>query len=275
VKAANIFYRANANILTSSSNMAAAKTATEQAAAQLGYTAAEQASVTAAWQAVGVGGGSQPPQTTPLSNGVPVSGISGSTGNQKFYSLAVPSGATSVTFTTSGGSGDVDLYVRLGSQPTTSSYNCKSEGSTNAETCTITNPGSGTWYVLLNAWSSYSGVTLTGTYQTGGGGGNVLQDGVAKTGLSGATGTNTFYTMTVPAGRTSLSFQISGGTGDADMYVRFGSAPTTSTYNCRPYLNGNNETCNFTNPSAGTWHVMLRGYSSYSGVSLVGNYAPN
>ena len=43
-------------------------------------------------------------------------------------------------------------------------------------------------------------------------------------------------TLVVPAGKTSVVFTISGGTGDADLYVRRGSAPTTSTYDCRPYL---------------------------------------
>jgi lysyl endopeptidase len=102
--------------------------------------------------------------------------------------------------------------------------------------------------------------------------GSVLTNGVPVTGISGATGNQQFWTMTVPSGQSSLQFQISGGTGDADMYVRFGSAPTASTYNCRPFLNGNNETCNFTSPAAGTWHVMLNGYTAYSGVTLVGSY---
>ena len=101
---------------------------------------------------------------------------------------------------------------------------------------------------------------------------NVLQNGVAKSSLSGSTGDQQFFTMVVPAGATNLSFQTSGGSGDADLYVRFGSQPTTSTYDCRPYLNGNNETCNISNVQAGTYHVMLRAYSSYSGVSLVGSY---
>ncbi|TDR22622.1 S8 family peptidase [Marinicella litoralis] len=100
----------------------------------------------------------------------------------------------------------------------------------------------------------------------------VLSNGVAKTGLSGASGSQTYFTLAVPSGATDLSFVLSGGSGDADMYVRFGSAPTTSTYDCRPYRNGNNETCDITNVQAGTYHVMLRGYSSYSGTSLVGSY---
>lgn len=104
--------------------------------------------------------------------------------------------------------------------------------------------------------------------------GGELVNGTAKTGLSGASGSQAFYTLAVPAGATDLSFALSGGSGDADMYVKFGSAPTTSSYDCRPYLNGNNETCNITNVQAGTYHVMLRGYSAYSGTSLVGSFTP-
>jgi serine protease len=108
--------------------------------------------------------------------------------------------------------------------------------------------------------------------QASGGGGNSLTKGVAKSNLSGARNSQTFYTINVPAGARNLSFTMSGGSGDADMYVRFGAQPTTSTYNCRPYRTGNNETCNFSSPSTGTYHVMIRGYSAYSGVRLIANY---
>lgn len=102
---------------------------------------------------------------------------------------------------------------------------------------------------------------------------DVLTDGVAVTNIAATTGTELRWTMSVPSGQSSLTFNISGGSGDADLYVKFGSAPTTASYDCRPYKNGNTETCSFTNPAAGTWHVMLRAYSSFSGVSLVGDHA--
>lgn len=102
---------------------------------------------------------------------------------------------------------------------------------------------------------------------------NELTKGVAVSNLSASTGGALNYTMQVPSGASNLTFTISGGSGDADLYVKFGSAPTTSSYNCRPYLNGNSETCTFATPSAGTYYVMLQAYSSFSGVSLVGNYS--
>jgi len=103
--------------------------------------------------------------------------------------------------------------------------------------------------------------------------GGTLTNGVAKTGLSGSTGTQANFTLAVPAGATNLTFDISGGSGDADLYVKFGSEPTTSSYDCRPYRNGNSESCPISNAQAGTYYVMLRAYSSYSNVSLVGSYS--
>jgi hypothetical protein len=56
------------------------------------------------------------------------------------------------------------------------------------------------------------------------------------------------------------------------MYVKFGSAPTDTSYDCRPYKSGNAESCTFATPSAGTYYVRLKAYSAFSGVSLVGDY---
>ena len=69
-----------------------------------------------------------------------------------------------------------------------------------------------------------------------------------------------------------MTINISNGTGDADLYLRFGQRPTTASYSCRPYLNGNSETCVVPNTSAGDYYVMLRGYAAYSGVSLKASF---
>ena len=101
-----------------------------------------------------------------------------------------------------------------------------------------------------------------------------LTSGVPVTGLSGASGSQVFYRLDVPSGSTSVTIEISGGTGDADLYVKAGSKPTTSSYDCRPYKDGNTETCTDTTVTAGPYYVMLNGYSAYSGVTLKGTYAP-
>jgi subtilase family serine protease len=224
---------------------------------------------------IGNGGGGGGGGTTVLSNGVAKTGIAGATGSDQVFTLVVPSGATGLKFVTSGGTGDADLYVKFGSAPTTTTNDCKSEGSTTAESCSIATAQAGTYYVLIHGYATFSGVSLTGSYSTGGGGGGcggtVLCSGVSVALPSVATGgVSSNYTLVVPSGKTSAVFTISGGTGDADLYVRLGSAPTSATYNCRPYLTGNSETCTFNTPTAGTYYVNVRAYAGYSGVSLKG-----
>jgi serine protease len=296
-----------------------------------------------------------PPPNTILDNGVPKTGLGAATGASLNYTMAVPAGATNLKFVMSGGTGDADMYVKFGSAPTDSVYDCRPYVGGNAETCNITTAQAGTYYVRLKAYSTFSGVSLTGSYTSGpsntaptanfsfttsgltatftdsstdaqnnitsrswnfgdgttstatnpsktyttagtytvtetvtdaGGlsstksasvtvsnvtcGGTVLCNGVAVALPAVATGgVSSNYTMTIAAGKT-VTFTISGGTGDADMYVKAGSAPTSSVYDCRPYTTGNAESCSFTPSVSTTYYVNVRAYAGYSGVSLKG-----
>ena len=102
--------------------------------------------------------------------------------------------------------------------------------------------------------------------------GNELINGVTITSLADNKGGQKNFTMTVPAAATNLTFNMSGGTGDADLYVKFGSAPTLTNYDCRPYIGGNTESCPITTAQTGTYHVMIVAFSTYSGVNLTGSY---
>jgi vibriolysin len=278
--AIRILYEAQASYMTSTTTYAGARTAMEQAAAVLGYDQATQDGVGCAWAAVNVGsapvscgGSSSPPPTDgTLQNGVPVTGLSGAKGEQSFWSLAAPAGQSSLSFTMSGGTGDADLYVQSGNKPTLTSYSCRPYVNGNSEVCAFTNPAAGTWWTMLNGYAAYSGTTLTAKYSNGPTGGDpALTNGVQVTGLLGPTGSKQFWRINTPAGR-KLTVKISGGTGDADLYLRFNSRPTTTSYTCRPYVSGNNETCTVSNTSAGDYYIMLRGYAAYSGVSLIGAF---
>ncbi|UPG93069.1 protease pro-enzyme activation domain-containing protein [Luteibacter aegosomatissinici] len=122
--------------------------------------------------------------------------------------------------------------------------------------------------VTDNAGATNTKTSSVTVSSSGGGGGNVLQNGVAVTGLSAAKNAKLNYTVAIPSGAKNLKIAISGGSGDADLYVKFGSAPTTSSYDCRPYVTGNTETCSVTSPQTGTYYVMLNGYAAFSGVTL-------
>ncbi|MCJ8271102.1 MAG: M4 family metallopeptidase [Psychrosphaera sp.] len=97
---------------------------------------------------------------------------------------------------------------------------------------------------------------------TGGGGNNTLENGVTKSGVSVSKGQDVVYTMDVPAGATNIKFASSGGSGDADMYVKFGATPTDSVWDCRPYVGGNTESCTGTK-TGGTYYVRLKALSAF------------
>ncbi|WDE05549.1 S8 family serine peptidase [Thalassomonas viridans] len=225
-----------------------------------------QAKAASDYMAANCGGTVEPPVTsTELTNGVAKTSLSGAKDETQVFTLEVPAGATGLSFNTTGGSGDADMYVKFGSAPTTSSYDCRSWNSNSTESCDIASAQAGTYYVMLNGYSAYSGVSLTGSYtESSSNPGGSMQE----TNVSASSGYAKFFTIEVPAGMTSLDITTTGGTGDADLYVRFGSQPTSSTYDCLSESASNEESCSFSSPSAGTWHIAVNAYSTFSGVTL-------
>lgn len=62
--------------------------------------------------------------------------------------------------------------------------------------------------------------------------------------------------------------KMAGG-GDADLYVKAGSAPTTTTYDCRPYAGNSTEECRVSVAAGQKVYWMINGYAPTStGVSL-------
>jgi serine protease len=218
------------------------------------------------------GGTTQPPTGGTLQKGVAKTGLSGSKDSQQFFTIDIPAGSSNLTFNMSGGSGDADLYVRAGAKPTLSTYDCRPWKGGNSESCSYASPSATTYHVMIVGYSAFSSVSLVADYTASSGGGT--GGGTTKSNLSGSKGSWKHYTVTVPSGMSTFDVDISGGSGDADVYVRRGARPTSSTYDCRPWKGGNNESCSFNNPASGTWHISIYGYASYSGVKLVAAYNP-
>lgn len=217
------------------------------------------------------GGVIDPPIENELTNGQSVN-VSGAQGSNTFYKLVVPAGTSALTFDMNGGSGDADMYVQVGQKPSVNSYNCRPYKNGNTESCSFTNPQAGDWWVMINGYSQYSGANLTGTFDGNAScGSKCLTNGVPINGLAGSRSQELIYTIDVPANAV-LNVSMSGGTGDADLYVRKGAQPTTNNFDCRPYLNGNNETCSLNSGQGSKYYITLRGYTAFSGASIVASY---
>lgn len=78
----------------------------------------------------------------------------------------MPAGVQQLTITSTGGTGNADLYYNGTSWATTTSYQAKSTSAGNNETLTIDNPPSGWVYFSLDAGQQdFSGVSVTTQYQ--------------------------------------------------------------------------------------------------------------
>ncbi len=207
-----------------------------------------------------------------LQNGVPVTGLAGFAGSQQFFKIEVPADQTQLEIAISGGTGDADLYVRLGEKPTTKEWDYRPYRIGNKETVTIDDPKAGTYFIMIRGYVAYAGLTLKATYGPQGEEIKVLENEVPVKDLSGAQDSETFFKIVVPADQALLRIEISGGTGDADLYVKKGEKPTTKSWDYAPYLHGNNEVVQVHDPAAAVWYIMVRGYQAYSGVTLKACY---
>lgn len=93
------------------------------------------------------------------------SNLSATQGNYVYMYLYVPSGTSSLTITSSGGSGNADLYVNtLGNWATTTSHNYRATNAGNSEAITVSYPPAGYVYISLYAASGFSGVRVSTQY---------------------------------------------------------------------------------------------------------------
>jgi PKD repeat protein len=302
------------------------------------------------------------PNDNSLQNGVSQV-AAGTRGEEVHFTMNVPANVSGLTFGTAGGTGDADMYVKFGAEPTTSDYDCRPYKGGNVENCEITDAQEGTYHVMLRGYQDFSDVNVTGNYTIDSNSANVApvaqtngpfiadvanniamnstssdEDGsivtylwsfgdgtTANTGnvthaystagtytvtltvtdnegastttstvatisevivntsllengiemlASGLSDEEVTFTMNVPAGASNLIFNTSGGSGDADLHVKFGTEATRTEYDCRPWKNGSTETCTIQNVQAGIYHIMLLGHNDFSNVSLVGTYTP-
>jgi len=97
--------------------------------------------------------------------------------------------------------------------------------------------------------------------------GSVAWPGLDATGVVKSSEEQRFQTPTLPAGNYTFTMT---GSGDADLYVRKTAAPTTTSYDCRPFAKGSTESCAVTLTAPAIIHVMVRGAAASSDFTLKG-----
>jgi hypothetical protein len=104
-----------------------------------------------------------PPGDNVLTSGQTVS--SSLTSGSEMWTIAVPANTAAMDSVLTCGSADFDLYGRLGSAPTTSTYDWRGYTS-GGEEVTFELPGVGTWYIMVQVYSGSGAYSLTVTLST-------------------------------------------------------------------------------------------------------------
>ncbi len=92
------------------------------------------------------------------------------------------------------------------------------------------------------------------------------------TGITLAKGEIAYFVIDVPPGQKNLIVDTWNGTGDIDLYAKYGAFPTDSSYDYQCYAWGNDEYIYIKNPEAGPWYFFILGFEASSDVSMKGTY---
>jgi len=105
---------------------------------------------------VGTGG------VTTLASGDRLGPFSGTPGLQRFFKITVPAGAGELVVGTGGGTGDLDLFMRFGEQPTNDfddEDQLASGQVDNGEALQVAAPQAGDWFILVDGFVDGPGYT--------------------------------------------------------------------------------------------------------------------
>lgn len=100
-----------------------------------------------------------------LKNGVARSGLTAGIKRWMRFVFEVPEGAKNMVVQLQGGTGDADLFVKLGSEATRYSFDAKSEEFENAEKVMLINPKAGSYSVGVYAYREFRDVSITATFE--------------------------------------------------------------------------------------------------------------
>jgi len=199
---------------------------------------------------------------TPLTSGVAVTGQNVAQGAWKYYFISVPAGATNLTFATTSATGDVDIYTQHNAKPTSSAYICRPYTASGNESCSATNPASGTWWVGVYGYAA-GNYTITGTVTTP----------VATYSISGNAGTPGATITAGAQGATSdasNNYTITGLANGVYTVTPSKSGCTFAPVNASVTVAGANVTgTNFTATCSGPTTLFSNGFDSSTGWTVV------
>jgi hypothetical protein len=190
-----------------------------------------------------------------------------SEGTWRYYSFDVPAGTAEAVVDLFDLNADVTLFVRQGDKPTYGSYNCYDSdyyGLGNRR-CAISNPAAGRWWIgVLNEDTGPIQYSVRASWGSGAdqalANGVPLDDYVSNVQPGAAW---KYYYVDLVGDSSELVVDLKNLSADADLFVRHGSKPDRSNYDCTSAGVGPAaERCTLPQPEAGRWWIAVNNFSA-------------
>ena len=198
---------------------------------------------------------------TVLENGKSVS-ISGAKSSEQQFSIELPDNAYDLRIETKGGKGDLDLYVREGGEASLDEWDYRPYWIGNREHVEILQP-TNELGVMIHGYRDYADATLVATWKEGEL--SQLSQWNAMTSKH-----KQYRWVYVPKSAKSLYFTLSGGNGDAQLYVKQNGWPANNDYDgASSITRGTTQKITMDNIKPGNYyHILVDTLEGFEDVTL-------
>ena len=243
---------------------------------------------------------------TELNNGIPVTGQTIDVGRQAdfedrvlYYYVDVEENLSSLTVSTYGGTGNIDIGLSWGTVPDpfdfwffddepefddsgeTNNPNqgkiVYDSGQGNEQDATLYDVQPGRYYVTAYTYQRAMDFTIVATMafapdNTAPEDAVELTPGVAYGPLTGYDGLNQYFKIEVPTGTERLEVDLSEGYGEATMYMRLEQFPTAGEYDFQSSTPGAGDKIGFNDPTPGTWYILLTTEDVFANILITASF---
>jgi hypothetical protein len=244
-------------------------------------------------------------EMTELNNGIPVTGQTIEGGRQVdfedrvlYYYVDVEENLSSLTVSTYGGSGNIDIGLSWGTVPDPFDFwfieepfgNGDQEdnnpnqgkivydsGQGNEQDATLYNVEPGRYYATAYTYQRAMDFTIVASMvfapeNTAPEDAVELTPGVAYGPLTGYDGLNQYFKIEVPTGTERLEVDLAEGYGEATMFMRLEQFPSQAEFDVQSSTPGAGDKIGFNDPTPGTWYILLNTEDVFANLMITASF---
>ncbi len=204
---------------------------------------------------------------TPLPEALQLTQLEGAADQLQLFSFELPGTGADLVVELEGMSGDADLVLYDGAFAIPTLIQCTSSQREGTESCATPLAHAGQYLIGVYGFTDFTDANLRVTYNP-----DVIENNTLTEGISLRKSKSLDLKLEVPHDTTNLRINLTGGIGDADLYVTGVPAAGGTPYDCQSYELNNEEECSLQTVPAGTYHITITSFVDVQDMALAVAY---